>query len=143
MVDQDKNKELEKDVSSVEKNTFEKEHDSRSVWEKEKIPERKEVSRDDKIVSAELLEEITKMEQDENAKKDIEKKKEKIEYLGEKEKIEHLLQIAREKGITFAVQEARKTNDPYLIDMLHDILQNEGMYKKIAQSDDDNDDKKT
>jgi len=49
--------------------------------------------------------------------------------LGEKEKIERLLDIAREKGLVFAIQVARKMNEPYLLDILHDTLAQEGFYK--------------
>lgn len=105
-------------------------------------PEKKEVNPDEKIVAEELKREIELMQMDEDAKKDVEKTKQKIEYLGEKEKIEHLLAIARDKGVVFAVQVAKRTNDPYLLDLLHDVLAREGYYQKLMQSisDDDNDD---
>jgi penicillin-binding protein-related factor A (putative recombinase) len=90
-----------------------------------------------------LRKEIEMMELDDKTKKLAEKKSQKIEFLGEKEKIEHLLQIAREKGVTFAIEVAKKMNEPYLLDILHDTLAQEGFYKKIGQStDDDNDDNK-
>ena len=102
----------------------------------EKI-ERKDMSYDDKIVTAELKREIEMMQLDPSAKKDVEAKAEKIEYLGEKEKIEHLLQMAREKGVVFAIQVARKMNEPYLLDVLHDTLAQEGFYKKMGKPNDD------
>jgi len=102
-----------------------------------KPTERREVSPDDKIVSAELRKEIELMELDDEAKKEAKKKAEKIEFLGEKEKIEHLLAMAREKGVFFAIQVARKMNEPYLLDILHDTLAQEGFYKKIAPSTND------
>jgi hypothetical protein len=96
-------------------------------------PEKKEISPDDAIVSAELRREIEMMEVDDNTKAEAEQKAKKIEFLGEKEKIEHLLQIAREKGVVFAVQVARKMNEPYLLDVLHDILSKEGYYKDFTK----------
>lgn len=101
-------------------------------WSKEKDAERKEISPYDKVVSDELKKEIEMMELDEKAKGEAEKKAEKIEFLGEKEKLEHLLQIAREKGVVFAIQVAKKMNEPYLLDIFHDILAKEGFYKKIT-----------
>jgi hypothetical protein len=101
--------------------------------EKEKVPERKEVSPDDKIVSTELRREIEMMELDPDNKKDAEAEKEKIEFLGEKEKVEHLLEMAREKGLVFAIQVARKMNEPYLLDILHDTLAQEGFYKDFVK----------
>ena len=55
----------------------------------------------------------------------------------------HLLQIARDKGVIFAIQLVRKMNEPYLLDVFHDTLAREGFYKKMAQNanDDDNDKK--
>jgi hypothetical protein len=69
------------------------------------------------------------MELDDKAKSEAEAKAEKIDFLGEKEKIERLLDIAREKGLVFAIQVARKMNEPYLLDILHDTLAQEGFYK--------------
>ena len=99
--------------------------------ETEKMYEKREVSPDDKRVSDELRQEIEKMELDDIAKKEAEKKAEKIE---------HLLKIAREKGVVFAIQVVKRMNEPYLLDILHDTLAQEGFYKKIGQSADDNND---
>jgi len=138
--DQDK-----KEIVPTPEKRFSDLEQNRPVEQRENIVERKELSQDEKRVSAELRREVGLMELDENLKKEAEKKAEKIEFLGEKEKVEHLLQMAREKGITFAIQVARKMNDPYLLDILHDTLAQEGFYKKIGQqnpNDDDDDNKK-
>lgn len=129
MADQDKNEELK----TPEKRKPTEEQAAAFKWEKEKVVEKKELSPDDKIVSAELRKEIEMMELDENAKAEASKKAQKIEFLGEKEKIEHLLQIAREKGVVFAIQVARKMNEPYLLDILHDTLAQEGFYKDFTK----------
>ncbi len=97
------------------------------------VSERKETTQDEKIVSDELRKEIELMELDDNLKAEAKKKAEKIEFLGEKEKIEHLLEIAREKGVIFAIKVAKETNDPYLLDILHDILAKEGYYKSFTK----------
>ncbi|MCX6718626.1 MAG: hypothetical protein NTY81_03460 [Candidatus Staskawiczbacteria bacterium] len=102
-------------------------------WKQEKGIEKKEISPDDERVSKELRQEIEKMELDDNAKAEAEKKAQKIEFLGEKEKIEHLLQMAREKGVVFAIQVARRMNEPYLLDILHDTLAQEGFYKDFTK----------
>ncbi|MCX6722498.1 MAG: hypothetical protein NT094_00315 [Candidatus Staskawiczbacteria bacterium] len=113
-------------------------------WHKEKKVEDKEISPYDKIVSGELRREIEMMELDDATRAEAEKKALKIEFLGEKEKIEHLLKMAKEKGIVFAIQVAKKMNEPYLLDILHDTLAQEGFYLKMGQqTNDDNDDKKT
>jgi len=142
MVDQD-NKDKPKEVRLPERKISATDQEVHFDWSKEKTPEKKEISQDDVRVSAELRREIEMMEVDEKTKGDAAKKANKIEFLGEKEKIEHLLQIAREKGIVFAIQVAKKMNEPYLLDILHDTLASEGFYKKMgAATDDDNDDDK-
>lgn len=98
------------------------------------VPERREkIAAEEKLISAELRKEIEMMELDDKSKAEAEKKAEKIEFLGEKEKIEHLLEIARTKGVVFAIQVARKTNEPYLLDILHDMLAKEGYYKDFTK----------
>lgn len=55
-----------------------------------------------------------------------------ISSLEEKEKIENLLKIAEKKGIVYAVHVAKKMNDPYVLDKLHDILAKEEYYKRFV-----------
>ena len=118
----------------------------------EKNLEKNIPSEDDKIVSEELRRQIEMLELDPTKEKDIEVEKEKIGYLGEKEKIEHLLKTAREKGLVYAIQLVRSMNEPYLLDVLHDTLAREGYYKDFLSKrtdddtkndDDTKDDKKT
>jgi len=99
---------------------------------------------DQKNTADQIKRELEMMELDEKLKVEAKNKAQKIEFLGEQEKIEHLLTVAREKGILFAVQTAKETNDPYLLDMLHDILAKEGFYKSLGKnvSDDDDNNKK-
>jgi len=107
----------------------------------EGVPEKKEITKSDEIITAELKRELDLMEMDPNLKKGVEAEKEKISFLGEKEKIEYLLKIAREKGLVFAIQIARKMNEPFLLDLLHDTLAREGYFKDFMPgskpSDDD------
>lgn len=131
------NKDKQEEIKVPERRVMSQQEARNFDWSKERRTEKKEVSPDDKIVSAELRREIEMMELDENTKAQAEKKAKKIEFLGEKEKIEHLLKIAREKGLIFAVGVAKKMNDPYLLDILHDILAQEGYYQKIGQGNSD------
>ena len=48
-------------------------------------------------------------------------------------KLEHLIQIAFSKGIVAAVSEARKTDSPYFIDLLHDYLADQ-YYQKLLSA---------
>jgi len=126
---QDKKEELESQKEKAPAG----EQDVHFRQEMEKKIERREMSPDDKIVSAELRREIEMMKLDDTTKKDAEAKAEKIEFLGEKEKIEHLLKIARERGLVFAIHVAKKMNEPYLLDILHDTLAREGYYKDFTK----------
>jgi hypothetical protein len=121
------------EIKTPEKKLPSSDQVERFDWDKEKKVEKREISKDDKIVSAELRKEIELMELDDNLKAEAIKKAGKIEFLGEKEKIEHLLQMAREKGLVFAIQVAKKMNEPYLLDILHDTLAQEGYYQKFTK----------
>ena len=101
--------------------------------EQEINPEKITETKGDRIVLEELRREVDRMEEDENAKINAEKEKEKISFLGEEEKIKHLLQLAREKGVAFAIQVARKMNEPFLLDILHDTLASEGYFKDFSK----------
>jgi hypothetical protein len=133
----DDKEDKQEQIEMPDKRTPAVEQPSRFKQEVEKTLENKEAARDDEIVSAELRREIEMMELDDKLKLEAEKKAEKIEFLGEKEKIERLLQIAREKGVVFAIQIAKKMNEPYLLDILHDTLAQEGLYKNFIQPTND------
>jgi len=47
-------------------------------------------------------------------------------------KIEQLLSLAQDKGVDFAVNVAKKTNDPTLLDLLHDKIVEKGLHKDIG-----------
>lgn len=98
-----------------------------------KKTEQKEVLNEDALVSAELKREVEMMELDESSKAGAEEAREKIEFLGEKEKVEHLLEMARERGLVFAVNVAKKMGDAAILDTLHDTLAREGYYKKFIK----------
>jgi len=97
------------------------------------VPEKREISQEEKLISDTLKREIEMMELDEKLKDEAEKKAQKISFLGEDEKIKHLLKIAREKGVVFAVQVVRRMNDPFLLDIFHDILAQEGYYQNFIK----------
>jgi hypothetical protein len=99
-------------------------------WDKEKKVEKKETSEDEKIIAEELKREIDLMDIDENLKKEAEQKANKIQFLAEDDKLKELLALAKEKGVLYAIQVAKKMNEPYILDTLHDILSKEGYYQK-------------
>jgi hypothetical protein len=91
------------------------------------------LSEQEKIVAEKIRQELKMMETDEKLSEDARAKASKIEFLGEKDKIDHLLKIAKEKGVIFAIKTAKETNDPYLLDLFHDILAKEGYYQKFIK----------
>jgi len=103
------------------------------VPEELRVPEKRDFSKEERIVSEQLRKEIEMIEVDEITKKEAEKKAKKIEFLGEEDKIKHLLEMAKTKGVIFAIQVARKMNEPYLLDVLHDTLAQEGYYKDFTK----------
>lgn len=124
MADQDKKFEVE----PPEKRTPGAEQPIDLGQEKEVQPEAG-TFQEEQLVSKELRREIELMELDEGLRIQAQEKAKKIQFLGEEEKIEHLLKLAQEKGVVFAVKVAKSMNDPYILDTLHDILAREGYYK--------------
>lgn len=101
--------------------------------ETEPVQEKQEVPSQDKLVAEGLRREIEMMELDESQKKEAEEKAKKITFLGDDQKLEHLLEIAKEKGVVYAVKVAKNMNDPFLLDTFHDLLAREGMYKNFTK----------
>ncbi len=137
MVNQNKDEKKENPIgaSPIEKET--RVADQAARFEHEKIPERPEgypeISQDEKIVSQELRREIELMEIDDNLKKQAEQKANKISFLADDDKLKKLLEIAREKGVVFAIKVAKSMNDPFILDTLHDALSQEGFYKDFTK----------
>ena len=63
---------------------------------------------------------------DDELKEEEEKKK-----LTVKNKIKLLLAVGEKKGLEFSIKEAKKENDPFLLDIYHDVLAKDGAYKKF------------
>lgn len=56
-----------------------------------------------------------------------------IKSLDDNKKVEKLFQIAKKKGVIYAIHIAKKMNNPYVLDTLHDILAKEGHYKEFIR----------
>lgn len=101
--------------------------------EAEPIKEIRENSQDEKLIAQGLKREIELMEADELLKKQAEEKANKMQFLADDDKIKNLLQIAKEKGVVFAIKVAKSMNEPFLLDTFHDILAKEGYYKNFVK----------
>lgn len=98
------------------------------------IAEKKEPTREEVITKEALKREIDMMELDDSLKEAATEQVKKIQTLGEEEKIERLLEITKDKGVIFAVKVAQKMNDPYVLDIFHDILVKEwASYKQFLK----------
>jgi hypothetical protein len=92
------------------------------IKEKEQIKEKIEKPIDKKEILKEVLEEKINESLPFKKERVIEKKEDfKKEDIYE-EKINELVDLALEKGITQALKKARQMKNPYLIDKLHDKL---------------------
>lgn len=100
----------------------------------EKKPEiKKEHQEEERVASEGLRREIELMELDEKLKDEAEQKAKKIQFLADDDKLKNLLELAKTKGILFAIKTAQTINDPYLLDTFHDILAKEGYYKTFEK----------
>ncbi len=69
-----------------------------------------------------------------NVKTDDEIKKEEEEKkLVVKNKIKYLLRLGEERGLQYSVKEAERENNPFLLDIYHDVLAKDGAYKKFLK----------
>ena len=63
--------------------------------------------------------------------KEVSEEQEKRDLI--KGKLKELLDIGEEKGLSHAIEKAKQSNDPFLLDVFHDILAKDGSYKKILK----------
>ncbi len=100
----------------------------------EKKTEKKEVLTErEKIIKEKLKREIELMKFSPKAQQKINFKAQKIKTLDAKGKITKLLDLAQVYGISFAVKVAQKLDDPYILDVFHDILAKDGFFKKFKK----------
>lgn len=84
--------------------------------------EKKESTREELFTREALKREIDKIELEESLKGEADEKAQKIQTLGEEEKIEHLLETAKNRGIVFAIRVGKQMNDDFALDTFRDIL---------------------
>lgn len=101
--------------------------------EEKEVLEKKELTEKEKEERERLKKEIEKEKLPYEVKIEIQKEAEMIKRKIARGKIKHLLDLAQTQGIAYAVEVARKMDDPYLLDIFHDILVKEGLYKKFLK----------
>jgi len=100
----------------------------------EALPEKPEAQAEPRQSPEELKnlrETVEAQELDDSLKLQATKQASQMQSLGEQEKIQQLLDIAKKKGVAYAVHVAKKMDSPYLLDMLHDKLAQEGLFKNF------------
>ncbi|MEK9135046.1 MAG: hypothetical protein AAB451_02000 [Patescibacteria group bacterium] len=77
--------------------------------------------------------EIEKIKLTPELKKEAVEEAVKIKELDNEGKVSRLLSLAKEKGLVFAVDVAKKIGDAYLLDSLHDSLIKEGRFREFEK----------
>jgi hypothetical protein len=118
--------ELKKEVLSEEtvKEWFPKEKE---------IVERKELTQREKEEREKLREEIEKAKLSPEEKINVQREAEKLKQESVKGRIKHLLDLAEYQGLTYAVKVAKEMKDPLTLDLFHDILAKNGLFKKFLK----------
>ena len=103
------------------------------VEKKEEIEKRELLSEREKIIREKLEREIATMELSPEMTEEAKKKAKQIKALDVKGKLKQLLDLAEEKGVAFAIGVAKDMKDPYTLDVFHDILARDKLYKKFEK----------
>ena len=114
------------------------------------VPEREPVAGGEQGESQEVRE-VGVEEEKQAVRKDLEKKVEETELppevqqqvvsqaaqiqsgaLNEEAKVKRLVDMAQTKGVIFALKAAKEMRDDYILDMFHDALVKDKLYKQIS-----------
>lgn len=113
---------------------FERSNEREDVVPREKVFEIKEkIEPQAEVESKKLREEIDIIDGQKSAGNQSGQAAQKTASGSQKEKIKKLLLIAEEKGVIYAVNMAKKMDDPYILDLFHDALAEQGFYKKFKK----------
>ena len=128
---------MEENLDKIEKGpkeSFEKEPSFAKAMEgKEEILEKRERPRQEKESREELEQELQKIKLSSEAQVQAQKQAEEIKKETVQGKIQHLMDLAKAQGLAYAVEVARKMDDPYLLDLFHDDLAKDGLFKKFLE----------
>lgn len=87
----------------------------------------------DMLAEKDLRQKIENIHLDPNLTQPAKAHADDISGLEEKEKLEKLMKLTKEKGVVYAINVAKRMNDPYILDTLHDVLAKEGYYKEFLK----------
>jgi len=110
----------------------EKERWKEIYQEKKETGEISEFLKDEeKEIREAMKQEIEKLKVEPEFEEEIPKIAQKIKEFDEEAKLKKLFDLAQEKGLAFAVNVAKKMDDPYTLDLFHDILARDEFYKNF------------
>ncbi len=96
---------------------------------KEEIAENKE----EKEAREEIIRELERDVLSAQARTRAQKQAADIRNQSEQDKIQRLLELAQTEGLAYAVEVAKKTDNPLLLDKFHDALVEDKIFKKYLQ----------
>ena len=100
---------------------------------KERGEEKEFLTAEEKIIKEKLRREIKLMKINPELQDEARKKAQEIKALDVQGKIKNLLLAAEQEGVAFAVKIAEGLKDPYLLDVFHDILARDGLFKRFKK----------
>ena len=128
---------MEEINKKIEKETREEYREKPSFAEsaegKEEILEKKELTEEESKTRRELEKEIEKIKLSPQTNVQAQKQADEMKKQTAQGKIQHLLDLAQSNGVAYAVEVARKLNDAYLLDLFHDTLAKQGLFKKFLK----------
>ena len=130
------NKELENDnrpSASFPEKAIENLYSRKESSQEKESGQENLLTKEEEAIKAKLEEEISKMRSNPSLEEEAKKRVEEIKSLKEREKLKYLLNLAPEKGISFATRVAQKMNDPYTLDMFRDILAMNKIYEHFSK----------
>lgn len=86
----------------------------------------------EKIIRENLEREIRTTKISPRLQDDVQKQAQQIRKLKAKGKIKKLLSLVQAKSLAFAVATAKAMNDPYVLDVFHDLLIESKLYKELS-----------
>ena len=95
--------------------------------------ERKKLTEEEKEERKKFKEEIKKVKLPHEKRLEAQKEADTLREETVKGKVSHLLDLARTKGVVFADRVARESKNPLIIDLFHDILAKNGLFKKFPK----------
>lgn len=101
--------------------------------ETKKIERENEILEEERIIREKLKKEIEEMEISPDLIEEAKKKAEKIQKLDYEGKLKRLLDLAEKNSLSFAIEVAKNMNDPFVLDVFHDILVKNELYKKFKK----------